>query len=113
MLDADADVKKGKKKGHRIHLTDAEWMALMDAAKLQGLSASQLVASWIFIRNEKPPAQVIPDRLIQELESAIRQNADMHLAFHDGITPIPTMLVSALWANTAALNAVLERLGKC
>ena len=102
-----------KKKARRVHLTDAEWTALTGAAKQRRLSASQLVALWIFNRAAKPAARGVPDRLIQELHYAIRQNEDVHLAFNNGITPIPTALASALWANTAALNALLERLGKC
>lgn len=107
------DEKNKKKKNRSVHLTDTEWTALTGAAERRGISASQLVALWTFNRAAKPAARGVPDRLIQELQCAIRQNEDVHLAFNNGITPIPTALASALWANTVALNALLERLGKC
>lgn len=112
MLRDDLQVEE-KKKRRPVYLTDSEWKALKDAAKLQRISASQLVASWIFIRSEKPPTRGVPDRILQDLENAMRQNNDIYLRFTNGETPIPTALASALWENTVALNAILERLSKC
>ena len=109
----DEKNKNKKKKNRSVHLTDAEWTALTGAAEQRGISASKLVALWISNRAAKPVARGVPDRLIQDLQYAIRQNEDVHLAFNNGIAPIPTALASALWANTVALNALLERLGKC
>jgi hypothetical protein len=112
MLRDDLEVEK-KKKRRPVYLTDSEWTALKTAAKRQSISASQLVASWIFMRSKKPPTRGVPDRILQDLENAIRQNNDIYLSFTNGETPIPTALASALWENTVAMNAILERLGKC
>ena len=113
MLRDDLEVEE-KKKRRPVYLTNSEWEALKDAAKLQrGTSASQLVASWIFMRSKKPAARGVPERILQDLENGIRQNNDIYLSFTNGETPIPTALASALWENTVALNAILERLGKC
>ena len=112
MLRDDLEVEE-KKKRRPVYLTDSEWEALKDAAEQQGISASKLVALWVSNRAAKPVARGVPDRILQDLENAIRQNNDIYLSFTNGETPIPTALASALWENTVALNAILERIGKC